>query len=264
MRTTNSTPIEFARNDEVTIGHGADFQVEIERPLPDTLLPGRPLYLGDSEVVLRVNESLDGGYVCTAVDGGVLRAKKGVTTPGVDLGLGTINVENKKDINAAIAQQIECIVLSFVRSAQDVIECRSLVGASTKIVSKIETLDAIENLDAIVEASDSVMVARGDLALQAGYERLGVLQWRITAAALRRDKPFIVATQVFETVIDQVVPSRSDLHDLSCAAAMGANLVMFGPETCMNSENLRAIETASLVLNAVQESGIRIHFGNFA
>jgi pyruvate kinase len=210
-------------------------------------------------VVLEVvRHAGQGIYGCLVTGDGVLRPRKAVTAPGVELGLGALNPENQVDLMLAAELGLEYVLLSFVRTAGEVKACRSILPSAVRIVAKIETAEAVAHLASIVAEADAVMVARGDLALQCGYERLALLQWNIAEAAHAAGKPFIVATQVFESVIDRMIPSRADLLDLSHAVALGAAAVMLGPETCMNPEHVRAIETAQRVLTTIKAAGVTL------
>jgi len=259
IRTTNTKPIELPTGRSVTLGHAAHCDVRSERAIPRVLDDGSVVYLGDAELVLRVEGRIhDGSYRCHVVNGGTLRAHKGITARKVDLGLGALNSENEKDLEFVRDQSLEFVLLSFVKTADEISACRSKIPSTTQVAVKIETTDALRNLEQITERADVVMVARGDLALQAGYESMALLQWRIAEVAKACGKPFIVATQMFETAMTRIVPGRSDIVDMSVAAAMGAHSIMLGPETCMNPDHVQIIDTAQRILAEVDKSSMRL------
>lgn len=242
----------------VTVGSELGCDLLLERPLGVALPDGIVLYLGDSDAVLRVRSRAGGSYRCLVTAGGKATPGKAITAAGLDLGLGTVNEMNMVDFATAGELGVEYAMVSFVRSAADIERCRQLLPPHVGLSVKIETREAVEELDAVVAASDMVVVARGDLALQCGPENLGLLQWRIADAAIAAGKPFVVATQVFESVLGQAVPNRAELLDLASAAALGADSVMFGPETCRNPNHLETMAAARHVLDTVSGSGLRL------
>nr|WP_243867447.1 pyruvate kinase [Actinophytocola oryzae] len=242
----------------VTLGSEPGCDLHLERPLGVELPVDTVLYLGDSDAVLRVGSRKGEEYSCSVTAGGRATPGKAITAAGIDLGLGTVNAMNEADFATAGELGVEYAMVSFVRSAADIDRCRALLPPEVGISVKIETREAVEDLDAIVAASDVVVIGRGDLALQCGPEHLGLLQWRIAEASAAAGKPFVVATQVFESVLGRAVPNRAELHDLAAAAALGADEVMFGPETCKNPHQVEAMAAAQHVLDTVSASGVRL------
>jgi pyruvate kinase len=258
LRTSHDAAIDLETETMITMGTDTACDIRLERSLERVLPLGTMLHIGDSEVILEVEQRVGDIYRCHVVSGGIARTRKAITAQGIDLGLGALNVENARDIKFAVAHNVDYLLLSFIKNADEVRLCREMVDSQIRIAVKIETREAIDNLESIVADSDSVMVARGDLAIQCGFESLALLEWRIAEVAREMEKPFIVATQVLESIMNRAVPARSDIVDLSSAVALGADAIMLGPETCMNPNGRHAVKVAMQIIHAVSEAGVTL------
>ena len=220
------------------------------------------LIFGDSELRVRVTGLTGRVLECEALSSGTLSPGKSVTSPDVELGLGVLNEVNRPLLRAACYSEFDYVVLSFVRTAEEVEEVRLSIERlgvhRPGLIAKIETREAISNLDKIIGAADALMVARGDLAIQVGIADLAVSQWTIAERALALSTPFVVATQVFESVLERSSPTASDVLDVAAAVGLGASAVMLGPETCKNPGWVEAIRTVRSILAATEGSEIRL------
>jgi pyruvate kinase len=182
---------------------------------------------------------------CTVVVGGTLKDKKGMNLPGVAVSAPSLTEKDKDDAHFALGLGVDWLALSFVRKAADVRELRALVaaeGGSVGIVSKIEKPEALEHIEDILEASDGIMVARGDLGVELPPERVPIAQSQLVEMARARGKPVIVATQMMESMISNPRPTRAEVSDVAGAVWSGTDAVMLSAETASGSYPVAAVE----------------------
>ncbi len=222
--------------------------------LPRDVHPGDTLLLNDGLIALTV-ESVEGTRVNTRVSlGGELSDKKGLNKQGGGLSAGALTDKDRSDIRTAAELGVDYLAVSFVRNAGDVEEARRLLGEAgghARIVSKIERSEAIANLEAIVVASDAVMVARGDLGVEVGYAELTGLQKRIIRMARNRNRPVITATQMMESMIVNPAPTRAEVSDVANAVMDGTDSVMLSGETAVGRYPVKVVkEMAQVIVGA--------------
>ncbi len=217
---------------------------------------GQVLMLDDGKKKLVVDKVVDGDVYCTIVVGGKTKSRRGVNIPGAYLSIAALTEKDKKDMIFGVAQGVDFFALSFVRTARDVEGLRSLIakqGGKQMIISKIETEEAIENIDAIIAATDAVMVARGDLAVEIGPERVPAIQKMIVQKCNDLGKPVIVATQMLESMISSPVPTRAEVSDVANAIFDGADAVMLSEETTLGQYPFETVATMNnIAVNAEQ------------
>lgn len=225
------------------------------------LQAGNRLLIDDGVVTLRVIERLpDGVLRCESAERGVLLSRKGVSAPGVPVQVSSITEKDKHDLAFACAQGIEALALSFVRSAADVRELRSLIyaaGGMQLIVSKIEKPEAMQDLEAIVSESDAVMVARGDLGVEAPPEEVPFYQKRIIRRCRRAGKPVITATQMLQSMVREAVPTRAEASDVANAVLDGTDAVMLSAETATGAHPVAAVEAMARIAKRAEDHAIR-------
>lgn len=241
------------------VGDSTKIHVNYER-LAREVGPGSVIMLDDGKKKLEV-VAVEGTDIRTrVVVGGELKPRRGVNVPGAYLSIDTITDKDREDLTFGIAQGADYFALSFVRRASDVEELRSLIqkeGAETPIISKIETLESIENLDAILAASDGVMVARGDLAIEVPTEMVPMYQKQIIKKANELGKPVIIATQMLESMIHSPVPTRAEVSDIANAVYDGADAVMLSEESALGSYAVEAVEMMCRVARTIEHSMLR-------
>ena len=217
--------------------------------------PGHRILLDDGNLELKVL-AIDGDQVrCEVVFGGLLKDHKGINLPDSKVSAPSLPPKDIADARFAIELGVDYLALSFVRTAKDVAGLRRLIaraGATTPIIAKIETPEAIENIDAIVEASDAIMVARGDLGIELPAEQVPLVQRELIRIARRYNRAVIVATQMLESMIDHARPTRAEVGDVANAAMSGADAVMLSAETASGKFPLRAVEIMDRVLREVE------------
>ena len=182
--------------------------------------------------------------LCTATYGGMLKSRKGVNVPGTRLPISSITEKDKRDLKLICELDLDYVALSFVRSADDILELRSLMqaeGAEIPIVAKIEKSEAVEELEAIAEVTDAMMVARGDLGIDVPPQEVPLLQKRIINICNRAGKPVITATQMLQSMVDLPRPTRAEASDVANAILDGTDAVMLSGETAAGKYPVEAV-----------------------
>ncbi|MEC9375574.1 MAG: pyruvate kinase [Pseudomonadota bacterium] len=218
--------------------------------------PGDTLLLDDGYINLRVDSIEDKRIHCTVLVGGELADNKGINRLGGGLSAAALTKKDREDIISAAELDVDWLAVSFVRNSDDIHEARKLLrdaGGHGYIVAKIETSEAVNNLDAIIDASNAVMVARGDLGIETGYSGLTGLQKKIIRHARRRHKVAITATQMMESMIHSQIPTRAEVSDISNAVMDGTDAVMLSAETAIGDYPIKAIETMAKICIGAEE-----------
>lgn len=214
--------------------------------------PGLELLLNDGLIRLRV-ERVEGDKALTTVTvGGTLSDHKGVNVPGVKLPISALTEKDRTDLKLAEKLGADFIGLSFVQQPEDLLELRSLMTGTADIISKIEKPSAIEHLNEIVALSDAVMVARGDLGVEVSTEMVPVLQRRIVDACRKVGKPVIIATQMLESMITHITPTRAEASDVATAVYDGVDAVMLSGETAAGSYPVQVVSTMHNIIKTVE------------
>lgn len=206
---------------------------------------GDTLLLDDGKLTLSVAEVVGTRVQCTVLVGGTLDNNKGINKHGGGLSAPALTEKDREDIVRAAQAGVDWLAVSFVRGPDDMHEARSLLrsaGGTGHLVAKIERAEAVDNLDAVIDASDAVMVARGDLGVETGYAGLTGLQKRIIRHTRNRHKVAITATQMMESMISSRVPTRAEVSDVANAVMDGTDAVMLSAESAVGSHPVRAVQ----------------------
>jgi len=212
--------------------------------LMDELSPGDRVLLADGTVGLVVEEARKTEVICRVAQAGVVRSRQGINLPGVRLRVRALTDEDRRFVEWAAQNLVDFVGLSFVRTAEEIRELKALLqsrGSSSQVVAKIEKAEALENLEAIVEAADAVMVARGDLGVETDIAELGVVQKRIVATCRRVGRAVIVATQMLDSMQQQLLPTRAEVADVANAILDGADACMLSGETAIGQHPVEAV-----------------------
>lgn len=218
---------------------------------------GERLYLYDGKVRTVITSVKDGIVHARAENDGLLIKRKGMNLPDTDFGGDIITKKDREDIAFGSTQDIDYVALSFVQSGSDIEDLRKRLrnlNSSAKIISKIETAAAVERLEEIVKASDAVMVARGDLAVETPPESVPIVQRKIIGFGLRYGKPTIVATQMLASMTDMPEPTRAEVSDVATAVLLGADCVMLSDETAMGKYPIEAVKIMKRVIKYTEEN----------
>jgi pyruvate kinase len=221
---------------------------------------GDTLLLDDGHLNLKIEEVVGSSIHCRVVVGGKLSNQKGINRQGGGLSAPALTDKDREDIIFAAECNVDWVAVSFVRGPDDIHEARKLLrdaGGHGHIVAKIERSEAVKNLEAIIDATDAVMVARGDLGVETGYAGLTGLQKLIIRTARRRHKIAITATQMMESMIHNQVPTRAEVSDVANAVMDGTDAVMLSAETAVGEFPVRAIETMAEVCVGAESYRLR-------
>jgi pyruvate kinase len=223
--------------------------------LSQVLRPGHELLIDDGLVRLRVEDVVGARAGCTVVVGGVVAAHKGVNLPGVPLPIPSLTEKDLRDLEFALTLEPDYVALSFVRSVEDVRTLREHIaraGAQAGVIAKIEKAEALPGLSEIIEAADSVMVARGDLGVEIGPEDVPLVQKRIILSALEHGKPAITATQMLESMSTRPEPTRAEASDVANAILDGTAAVMLSGETAVGRYPIESVLAMDRIARAVE------------
>jgi pyruvate kinase len=226
---------------------------------PKDVKPGENVLIDDGKLVLKVISTNGKDEVRAQVlHGGILSSKKGVNLPNTKVSLPCLTDKDKADLAFALKQQFDWIGLSFVRSGADIIELKHLIrelepASKAKVIAKIEKPEAILDIENIIRETDAVMVARGDLGVEVPMQRVPVLQKMIVRKCLEASKPVIIATQMMESMITNISPTRAEVNDVANSVMDGADAVMLSGETSVGKHPAKVIEAMSKIITQVEE-----------
>ncbi|SEO41880.1 pyruvate kinase [Mucilaginibacter gossypiicola] len=239
---------------------GNDEQIYITYDtFPQDVQANEIILLDDGKLQLRVIETnkID-TVICEVVHGGILTSRKGVNLPNTKVSIPSLTEEDLINLEFALKQDVEWIGLSFVRTGEDIIDLKRIIarnGSAAKVIAKVEKPEAIENIDAIIAATDGVMVARGDLGVEMPLEEVPLLQKMIARKCRAASKPVIVATQMLESMITTPRPTRAEVNDVANSVLDGADAVMLSGETSVGEFPVIVIETMAKIVRNVEEFG---------
>ena len=224
---------------------------------------GRTILINDGTIELRVDEIKDKDIVCTVIQGGKLTNRKSINIPDFIVNLPGITEKDIADIKYGIEAGFDYIAASFVRKPQDVLEIREVLkqngGEHIKIISKIENREGIDNFDSILEVSDGIMVARGDLGVEIPMEEVPIIQKQFIKETYKQGKPVITATQMLESMIANPRPTRAEVSDVANAIYDGSSAIMLSGETATGKFPVECVKTMSSIAIAIEGS---IRYGN--
>src|SRR5450830_1899549 len=213
---------------------------------------GQSLLLDDGKLRLLVLDAAHGSIRTRVINGGVLSDRKGVNVPDAVLPIPALTEKDKRDLAFALEPGVDWIALSFVQRPEDVLEARALVAGRAAILSKLEKPAALERLEEIVQVSDAIMVARGDLGVELPPERVPGTQKRILRVCRQLGKPIVIATQMLESMIVSPVPTRAEVSDVASAIYDGSDAVMLSAESANGAYPLQAVAMMNRIINEVE------------
>lgn len=254
--------IQVAANDELILDYAAEHHdniLPIQYNLAEKVKVGEPIYLFDGKVRTTVLEITSATAIKVRVENpGILMSRKGINLPDTDFGGDILTQKDIKDVEYSAPKDIDYVSLSFVQSAEDINNLRQMLislGSTAQVIAKIETKAAIKDdvLEEIVKASDGIMVARGDLAVEAGAEVVPIVQRKIIALCRQYGKLSIVATQMMASMVDAPEPTRAEVSDVANAVIQGADTVMLSDETANGNYPLETVAAMKKVILYTQE-----------
>ena len=244
--------------DEIEFGNSSLVSINY-KDFPKDVSKGEKILVDDGKLILKVLETNKKNLVkAEVIQGGELKSRKGVNLPNTKLSLPALTEKDKADAVFALENNFDWLALSFVRSKKDVYELEELINKNSKdkipIIAKIEKPEAILNLDAILHAADGLMVARGDLGLEIPAEEVPLKQKLMVNMAKKARKPIIIATQMMESMIDSLTPSRAEVNDVANSVMDGADAVMLSGETSVGQYPVEVIQTVGKIIRGVENS----------
>ena len=231
------------------------------KDLPQDVAPGGAIMLDDGLIKLQIQTVNDTDIVCTVLNNGKIKNKKGVNVPGVHLSMPYMSQRDKDDIIFGIQQGYDFIAASFVRTAQDVYDIRNLLNqydSNIRIIAKIENREGVNNIDSILAAADAVMVARGDLGVEIDFTELPGIQKTIIDRSFSFGKPIVTATQMLDSMIVNPRPTRAEISDVANAIYDGTSAIMLSGETAAGAYPVEALKTMSAIAERTEQEGFHL------
>ncbi|OLP53575.1 pyruvate kinase [Rhizobium rhizosphaerae] len=234
---------------------GDETRVFLPHPeILEAVKPGDRLLIDDGKLHLKAEKADGKSIVCTVVAGTSISDRKGVSLPDTLLGVGVLTDKDRADLDAVLAtNEVDWVALSFVQRPEDLAEVRKISQGRVGLMSKIEKPQAIDRIDEIIELSDALMVARGDLGVEMPLEAVPGLQKQLIRACRRAGKPVVVATQMLESMISAPVPTRAEVSDVATAVFEGADAVMLSAESASGAYPVEAVSTMASIASKVEQ-----------
>ena len=231
-------------------------QTRVNFPHPDIydiLTPNTEILVNDGRVKLQVIEQSKDELKTEVLNDGVISNNKGINIPGIILPISSLTTKDKSDLNKAIEMGVDWVALSFVQTSKDIVELRKIVSNNVSVMAKIEKPSAVKNIDDILDASDGVMIARGDLGVELPTEKVPVIQKNIINRCRDFGKPVVVATQMLESMIDHYTPTRAEASDVANAIYDGADAVMLSGESAIGQYPIESVITMNKIIESVEK-----------
>lgn len=240
---------------EKCVGNASKIYINYQN-FPKDVTAGEHILIDDGKLMLEVmSTDSDKNVVCKVLHGGPLSSKKGVNLPNTKVSLPCLTEKDLEDLQFILKQNLSWIGLSFVRSREDIIELKSIIKKKrkkSKVIAKIEKPEAVEDLDGIIEEADGLMVARGDLGVEIPMQDVPLVQKEIVNKCQIASKPVIIATQMMESMIDNITPTRAEVNDVANAVMDGADAVMLSGETSVGKHPVSVIEAMYKIVIKVE------------
>ena len=220
------------------------------KDLPQDVQPGGTIMLDDGLIMLHIEQVTDTDIICTVLNSGKIKTKKGVNVPGVHLSMPYLSQKDREDIIFGVQNGFDFIAASFVRTAQDVYDIRNLLNeydSNIRIIAKIENREGVNNIDSILSAADAVMVARGDLGVEIDFTELPGIQKDIIHRSFSFGKPIVTATQMLDSMMINPRPTRAEISDVANAIYDGTSAIMLSGETAAGDYPVEALKTMSAI-----------------
>lgn len=264
--------INVQKGQSVAFKYKADYErsnfVPTQYDLSKKVKRGERLFLCDGRISTVITSVKDGVVHVRAVNNGILTKRKGINLPDTDFAGDVITDKDRKDVAFGSTVGIDLVAQSFVQTPEDIIKLKKILkslGSRAKVIAKIETKAAVDNLEAIIRESDVVMVARGDLATETPAESVPIVQRRIVGMGLHYSKPTIVATQMLQSMTDSSEPTRAEVSDVASSVIIGADAVMLSDETAAGKYPIEAIEMMKKIILYTQNNApLRVQYPEYA
>jgi pyruvate kinase len=217
---------------------------------------GEYILIDDGKLELQVEEIIDAITLqCKIISGGILSSKKGFNLPNTKISIPCLTEKDIRDFEFIVTQPVNWIALSFVRTAKDILDLKQLIldkNSPLKVVAKIEKPEAVANMNSIIEVSDAIMIARGDLGVEVAMEEMPLIQKRFIEKCIESSKPVIIATQVMESMIDMPRPTRAEITDVANGVLDGADAIMLSGETSVGKNPAKVVQTIDRIIRRTE------------
>ncbi len=258
----NGEPVVLKKNMEFSITSqnvpgSAEIVSTTYKELPRDVKKNDVILVDDGLIELKVLSKTKDTVKCKIMNGGVLKENKGINLPGVKVSAPSLTEKDKRDLNFGIKVGVDFFALSFVRTADDVKQIQSIIqkqGKDIPVIAKIEKPEAVKNLDDILEVTDAIMVARGDLGVEMHPEQVPAIQKHIIHSAMKKNKPVITATQMLETMSVNPIPTRAEASDVANAILDGTDAVMLSGETASGKYPVKAVQMMAKIASQMEKS----------
>jgi len=244
------------KNEGITLETGDKFSFDLDDKPGDqkrvylphkeifkTVQKNEPILVDDGKIKLRVQSVENEAIKCVVENGGVISNRKGINVPETIVPMAALSPKDKKDLEFVCELGVDWLALSFVQRAQDVIEAKKLINGRTSVISKIEKPSAVNDFEAILENSDGIMIARGDLGVEMPVQAIPPIQKKLVMACRKLAKPVIVATQMLDSMVDSPMPTRAEVSDVANAIYEGADAIMLSAESAAGKFPVNAVKT---------------------
>jgi len=218
----------------------------------EILTPNTEILIDDGRIKLQIINQKTNILTTEVLNDGIISNNKGVNIPGVIIPIASLTSKDKSDLNKALEMGVDWIALSFVQTDQDIINLRKIVNGKASIIAKIEKPSALKNIDSIIELSDGIMIARGDLGVELPTERVPVIQKKIINQCRDSGKPVIVATQMLESMVTNYAPTRAEASDVANAIYDGSDAVMLSAESAIGKYPIESVEIMNRIIESVE------------
>jgi len=253
-----SDSIDVSAGDKITLdldeALGTQKRIYVPHPeIIDAVEPGHRILIDDGKVTLKVLKANKKDALTEVVSGTKLSSRKGISLPDSDLAVSSLTEKDYADLDAALAAEVDWIAISFVQRPEDVAEVRKIAKGRAGILSKIEKPQALTKLEEIIELSDAIMVARGDLGVEVPIEQVPGLQKQMTRACRKAGKPVVVATQMLESMITAPMPTRAEVSDVGTAVFEGADAIMLSAESAVGDYPIEAVSMMDKIATQIEQ-----------
>ncbi len=261
-RLMDRIPIALQKGQNVTITSRdvmgtAELLATTYQNLAKDVKPGEHILLSDGRIELVVREIRDGDVVCEVLTGGMLGEHQGINLPGTNVSIPSLTPKDEVDLEFGLKSAVDAVAISFVRTAEDVLRAGRAItsrGFNVPLIAKLEKPQAIDNLDAILEVANGVMVARGDLGVEVAPEKVPLIQKKVIRRALDFRRPVITATQMLESMIESPRPTRAEASDVANAVLDGSDAVMLSAETAVGKYPREAVEMMARIVTEAESN----------
>ena len=252
-------------NNKVELKKGQIFSLDLDSKIGDKkrvnfphkeiyeiLTPNSEILIDDGKIKLQILKQSNDSLTAEVLNDGIISNNKGVNIPGVFLPISSLTNKDRADLNKALEMGVDWIALSFVQKPEDIEELRKIIGNKASIMAKIEKPSAVKNIDSIIESSDGIMIARGDLGVELRTEKVPVIQKNIIKRCRDYGKPVVVATQMLESMISNQTPTRAEASDVANAIYDGTDAVMLSAESAMGKYPIESVTLMNRIIESVE------------